>query len=139
MFHRRRNMLKLLVASASLFFGLQAQAGIEEPEKIDAVANKPDSPYVVLLVTSNRAWNEKTFAMLEKKLAHYVHFVKSGQLLQGRPAAQEKKVRIVLVHEVTPDEGHKLRLLELRGKAESEGIQLVWGGKSEVLALASAP
>lgn len=134
----RRNMLKSLLAFTALLPGRHAQAGIEEAEKVDAVANKADSPYVVLLMTSTLAWNENVIALIEKKLAHYIHFVKSGQLVQGRPAAQGKKVRVILAYETNPNDEYKSRLAELRSKAELEGIQFVWGGKSDVLALAGA-
>jgi len=67
-----------------------------------------------------------------------LHFIASGQLVMGRPAARDKKVRVILAHEQTPGVEHKAYLLQLQKKAATENVQFVWGDKSEVLALASA-
>lgn len=114
-------------------------AGVEQLNKVDAIATKPDSPYVVLLVASDRPWNDETTDLLGKKLAHYRYFVTSGQLTSQRPHAQGKKVRIILIYQHSPQPEHLTRLIQLKSELESSGLQFFWGGQSELPRLAGAP
>jgi len=135
----RRTLIQTIIAATASLLSLPAHAGIETPDKVDAIANKPESPYVIMLMTSSLPWSDQALVMIETKLRHYIHFVKSGQLAQDRPATQGKKVRVILAYELPPTEAHVSRLSVFSGIAMSENIQFVWGGKADVLALASAP
>ena len=118
---------------------LRVMAGVEQLDKIDAIATKPDSPYVVLLVASDRPWSDETTDLLSKKLAHYKYFVTSGQLTSQRPQAQGKKVRIILIYQTPPQSDHLTRLVQLKTELESSDLQFSWGVKSDLPTLAGAP
>lgn len=131
--------LKRAIGAALMLLGSQTLADLRDVGTIDAIAAKPDSPYVVLLMFQSGDWGAETEALLDQKIQAYKEFVTSGQLVAGRPQAKGRKVRMILVYQQKPGSDVFPKLEAAQATLLTEGLQFVWGDRADVIRLADAP
>lgn len=69
---------------------------IEQPDKVDFISVERATGMVVLTITDHLDWEDRAahLAALDAKLASYLEFIESGQLLEQVPDANLRGVRI---------------------------------------------
>ena len=72
---------------------------IEETQKIDLVATRPDSTEVRLVMTDHLDWADPQahLRLLQEKLNAYIAFVESGQIYDMDEPAVERNAQITIV------------------------------------------
>ncbi len=91
---------------------------VEDDTVIDFIGIEKATGHVVLTISDHLPWNDEHLKKLERKIATYVHFVKSGQLLENRPDAEGRTVQIRIVHKFELTDHARVVL-----KAAQEDIQ----------------
>lgn len=100
---------------------------VEDPDVVDVAGISDASGEVVLTVSDHLSWHDLQghSAALEAKLAGYVRFIESGQVLERYPDAHRRGIRIVVafLHPVPSAAAHVIvaarRGLEARSIAFS--------------------
>jgi hypothetical protein len=76
---------------------------VEQPDVIDGIGIDKVSGKVVLTISDHLPWDEHHLIKLEAKLAGYVRFVESGQILEQCPESRDrdKSILVLLLHRPT--------------------------------------
>lgn len=84
---------------------------VEQTDSIDGIGFERTTGSVVLMISDHLPWDGNHLEVLEKKLAAYVRFVESGQILESFPTAgsAKKVINVVHMHDPTPDAERFLR------------------------------
>lgn len=125
-------MLALLAAPASI-------AAVDDPDTIDALQARPGKALVYMIIVQDRPWGPETHVMLGNKLSGYMRYALGGQMVRDTPAAEGRKVRIVLVSEEQPSRGDAETLHVMKAQVAAAGLEFVWGGEAELLDMVDEP
>lgn len=100
---------------------------IEQSTVVDGIGVDKASGKVILTISDHLPWHAEHYQKLEEKLASYIAFIESGQLLEQYSDAKERKlaIHVFLLHE--PDEA-ALRFLEVAKAAVNERSIEFWFG-----------
>lgn len=102
---------------------------VNEPSIVDAIGIDPQTANVMLAISDHLPWTDpEHFSTLERKLAAYVDFVESGQLLESYPEAIGRAVGIQVIHQHEPTLEALSFLVAAREGLRERGIGLVFGG-----------
>lgn len=73
---------------------------VDQTDVVDAVGMDPETGRVTLLLSDHLDWEdaEAHTRLLQEKLATYVAFVVSGQLVESFPEAHGRRVHVQLYH-----------------------------------------
>ena len=73
---------------------------VENPHVVDFISIDEASGDIVLTITDHLPWDgdHAHLMALQGKLNVYLSFIESGELLESRPEAAGRRVRITLVH-----------------------------------------
>src|SRR5262249_39251794 len=103
----------------------EAQLSINQSESVDVMGIDKQTGRVSLGISDHLRWDaplDSHLAVLERKLATYVHFVRSGQLLMHYPDAASRGVSIQLICKYRVSVEGASVLLQARAALEAEGI-----------------
>ena len=101
-----------------------ALAHVEQPGVIDAVAINAQKTEVLLALVQHLPWNERTKALIERKVPTYVASVESGDLKRRYPQADGLAVVIEIAYFEEPDSAALLYLAQLEEQLKSKGVLL---------------
>jgi hypothetical protein len=73
---------------------------VENPHVVDFISTDTGTDDIVLTIADHLPWNEghEHLLALQQKLNTYLSFIESGELLEARPEAAGRRVRIALMH-----------------------------------------
>lgn len=102
---------------------------IECSETVDGVGVSRESGEVVLTISDHLPWEDEGehFRLLEKKCSGYLDFVRSGQLFEVVPNADNRAIRIDIVCKYQPSDLALEFLSAARLQLKSFGIELSFG------------
>lgn len=112
-----------------------AFAAVDDPDTVDALQARPGKPFVYMLIVQDRPWDGDTHVMIGNKLGGYLRYALGGQLVRDNPEAAGMPVRIVIVAEQPTTERDDEILEQFREQTRAAGIDLVWGGESNLLTM----
>ena len=94
---------------------------------MDAMGTDRITGEVVLTISDHLHWDEEHLVQLEKKLAAYVRFCESGQIVETNPDAATSKVAISIIAQHRPTD-EAVQFLEEAAKAIAKrGLILRYG------------
>lgn len=132
--------LAVLVAGALACLAAPASiAAVDDPDTIDALQAKPGKALVYMIIVQDRPWSPETHVMLGNKLSGYLRYALGGQMVRDTPAAEGRKVRIVLVAEEEPSQNDADTLHVMKAQVAAAGLEFVWGGEAELLDMVDEP
>ncbi|MFZ6672459.1 DUF6572 domain-containing protein [Undibacterium sp. Xuan67W] len=132
-------IVRAIISTAALLCSQVGFADVRDEGKIDVIAAKPDSPRVLLLMFQSSSWEGKVPELLSRKIDTYREFVGSGQLVSSRPHLAGRKVRIALLYQQLPPAEIATFLENAKSRLALDGIDFVWGEKSEAVKLGDTP
>ena len=97
---------------------------VEDDTVVDVIGIEQSTGHVVLTISDHLAWNDDHFRLLERKIATYINFVESGQLLENRPDARGRTVQIRIIHKHDLTEKARLTLEAAQEDIQKSGISL---------------
>lgn len=100
---------------------------IDQPEVVDAVGIDNKRGWATLAISDHLPWDDEHLEALERKLAAYVRFIESGQLITVQPDARGKEVAIQIVYKHEPTAGALEYLVEAREALRDRGVRLLFG------------
>jgi|GEM_PF-2462845 len=132
-------MFRIFLVLSLLLVSVIADAEIGETDVIDAVATKPDSNIVILLIAQARPWSETTLDLLNKKLSYYKEVIISGEFVKQKPEMANKKPRIIIAYQQMPNADIESILEKLKQEFSEIKIDLYWGTRNDLAKIASKP
>jgi len=100
---------------------------VDDRNVVDGIGVEKQSPIVVLTISDHRIWGDRDHLQaLQNKINDYFGFIESGQLLESYPNAAEKKIRIDVICQYSPDTDGEQLLLKANQVAESVGWSVSW-------------
>ena len=99
---------------------------VDDPNKIDIIATKPDSDVVRLVITDHLDWLdfERHAQLIQDKVNSYIAFIESGQLLrvQQPPIPARPVIMIVLSVQQLPSDEAEEFLRKVRAFLDAVGL-----------------
>lgn len=81
----------------------------------------------MLVISDHLPWDSKHLELLERKLAAYVGFIESGQILETFPSAAAAKYVISVIHMHDPDPDAQQFLREAAAGLAERGFGFRYG------------
>lgn len=100
---------------------------VEQIDKIDFISTTPEGK-VELTISDHLEWNaEKNHLLiLQNKINAYLDFVKSGQILENYPSAENKEISISVVMKYLPEKDALIFLNQCEKFMEKQGLEFKW-------------
>jgi hypothetical protein len=100
---------------------------IEQIDKIDFISTTSEGK-VELTISDHLEWDfEKNHLLvLQNKINAYLDFVKSGQILEDYPSAQNKEITISVVMKYAPEEDALIFLNHCEKFMKKQGLEFKW-------------
>jgi len=97
---------------------------VEKSDAVDFIGTDPASGRVVLTISDHLPWDDAAqhFQLLERKIAGYVSFVKSGQLAANYPDSEGRATEIGVVFQHPPPVDAKALLAAAGAALQRLGI-----------------
>jgi hypothetical protein len=102
---------------------------VENLDVIDGVGISKDNGEVVLTISDHLTWETPSehFEILEGKIARYLDFIQSGQLLESVPDAAGRQVRISIFCNYPPTAHAHNFLIAAERQLGDVGVKLSFG------------